>query len=111
MGLMLKAEKADAESTVPHKGPFRELVPTMSHDARLVKEAAGSVDRFAAVRCDVLLLGGAKSAPNLKASLDRLATVLPNARRVTLPGVGHVAAYDTGKPELVAEALRTFFVA
>jgi hypothetical protein len=30
-------------------------------------------------------------------------------RRVTLPGVGHLAANDTGRPELVADQLRTFF--
>jgi hypothetical protein len=30
---------------------------------------------------------------------------------VIFAGVGHVAAYDTGKPELVAEQLRTFFLA
>jgi hypothetical protein len=87
MGLMLKAEKPDAESTVPHKVPFRELVPTMTDDARLVKEAAGSIDRFAAVRSDVLLPGGAKSAKDLRASVDRLDAVLPKARRVSLPGV------------------------
>jgi len=28
---------------------------------------------------------------------------------VTLPGVGHLAADDTGRPQLVADRLRTFF--
>jgi hypothetical protein len=66
MGLMLKADEADAESTVPGKVPLRDLVPTMSYDARMVMEAAGSIDSFAALRCEVLLLGGPKSARNLR---------------------------------------------
>jgi hypothetical protein len=72
-------------------------------------DSAGSLDRFAAVRSDVLLLGGAKSAQYLKAALDGLSIVLPDARRVTLPGVGHTAAENTGTPDLVAAELRTFF--
>ncbi len=59
--------------------------------------------------CEVLLLGGAKSARNLAAALDGLSTVFPGARRVTLPGVGHTAADNGGKPELVAAELRAFF--
>lgn len=57
----------------------------------------------------MLLLGGSKSARNLTAALDGLSAVLPSARRVTLPRVGHAAAANTGKPELVAAQPRTFF--
>jgi hypothetical protein len=35
--------------------------------------------------------------------------VLPRVRRVTLDGVGHLAADNRGKPQLVAAQLRTFF--
>ncbi len=86
-----------------------DLVPTMSHDACTVMDSTDSMERFGGVHCEILLLGGGKSAQILKASLDRLTTVLPNARRVTLSGAGHLAADDGGKPELVAEQLRTFF--
>ena len=58
---------------------------------------------------EVLLLGGAMSARNLTAALDGLSAVLPRARRVTLPGTGHTAADNGGKPELVAAQLRAFF--
>jgi pimeloyl-ACP methyl ester carboxylesterase len=87
----------------------RDLIPTMHYDARTVLDAAGPLDRFADLPCEVLLLGGAESARNLTAALDGLAAVLPRARRVTLPGAGHAAADNSGKPELVAAQLRAFF--
>jgi pimeloyl-ACP methyl ester carboxylesterase len=87
----------------------RDLIPTMHYDARTVLEAAGPLDRFAGLPCDVLLLGGSRSARNLAAALDGLSAVLPRARRVTLPRAGHTAADNRGKPELVAAQLRAFF--
>jgi hypothetical protein len=48
-------------------------------------------------------------AVNLTATLDGLSAVLPHARRVTLPGIGHTAADNSGKPELVATQLRASF--
>jgi hypothetical protein len=50
----------------------RELVPTLRYDAQTVKGAAGALERFAALSCEVLLLGGSRSARNLTASLDGL---------------------------------------
>jgi hypothetical protein len=87
----------------------RDLISTMHYDARTVLDAAGPLDRFAGLSCGVLLLGGSKSARNLTAALDGLSAVLPRARRVTLPRVGHTAADNGGKPELVAAELRAFF--
>lgn len=86
-----------------------DLIPTMHYDARAVRDAAGPLERFAGLPCRVLLLGGTKSARNLTATLDELSAVMPHARRVTLPGVGHTAADNGGKPDLVAAQLREFF--
>ena len=61
------------------------------------------------MKADVLLLGGSKSAPYLRHALDALGGVLPNAQRIELPGVGHLAADNGGKPEIVATELRAFF--
>ncbi|HEX7658272.1 MAG TPA: alpha/beta hydrolase [Pseudonocardiaceae bacterium] len=88
-----------------------DLIPTMRYDAQLVSESEGTFDRYRAVTADVLLLGGSQSARYLKNTLVSLAEVLPHARLVTLPGVGHIAADNDGKPELVADQLRTFFTA
>lgn len=87
----------------------RDLIPTMHYDAQTVLGAAGPLDRFAGLSCEVLLLGGSKSARNLAAALDGLSVVLPRARLVTLPGAGHTAADNSGKPELVAAQLGAFF--
>jgi len=86
-----------------------ELIPTMRADATVVAQAAGPLARFAAVRAETLLLGGARSAAYLKAVLTGLEPVLPRVRRVTLPGVGHLAADNNGRPQLVAAQLRDFF--
>ncbi len=87
----------------------RDLIPTMRYDARTVLDAAGPLDRFAGLSCDVLLLGGSRSARNVTAALDGLSAVLPHASRVTLPRAGHTAPSDNGRPDLVATQLRAFF--
>jgi pimeloyl-ACP methyl ester carboxylesterase len=89
--------------------PLGDLIPTMRQDATVVQQSAGPLDRFAALRAETLLLGGDKSAPYLKAVLNGLEAVVPHVRRVTLPGAGHLAADNSGKPQLVADQLRAFF--
>jgi pimeloyl-ACP methyl ester carboxylesterase len=100
-----------ADRPVP-AGSFspREIIPTVHYDIQTVSDAAGSLDRFAGLKCEVLPLGGSKSARNLIASLDGLSQVLPEARRVTIHGVGHTAADNTNQPHRVAAELRWFFV-
>lgn len=93
----------------PDDVPLREIVPTMRYDARIVGETEGAVDRYAAVPARVLLLGGDQSPAYLKTSLDALAGLLPDARRVTLHGQGHLAPDNTGAPDLVARELRSFY--
>jgi pimeloyl-ACP methyl ester carboxylesterase len=85
------------------------LVPTMRQDATVVEQAAGSLSRFSAVEAETLLLGGDRSPAYLKRVLNGLEPVLPRVRRVTLTGVGHLAADNSGRPELVAAELRKFF--
>lgn len=86
-----------------------DIVPTMHYDAGVVRELANSLEVFRTVHADVLLLRGAKSARYLHLALDRLAPILPKVSCVELPGVGHHAADNGGRPGLVAEALRRFF--
>ena len=88
----------------------RELIPTVGYDGQTVRDAAGPIERFSELSCDVLLLGGSRSARNLRASLDGLSNVLPHAREVVLRGVGHTAADNSGQPGRVATELRRFFV-
>jgi pimeloyl-ACP methyl ester carboxylesterase len=101
--------KADSKARQIGVQSMSDLIPTMQRDIQIVRDSEGPLDRYAALRCQVLLMGAAKSPAYLKAALDGLTVVLPGARRVTIPGVGHRVANNDGKPELVAEYLRTFF--
>jgi pimeloyl-ACP methyl ester carboxylesterase len=89
--------------------PLRELISTVPYDAQTVNGAAGALERFGALSCEILLLGGSTSARNLTASLDGLSRVLPDARRVVLHGTGHTAPDNSRKPDRVAAELHRFF--
>ena len=92
---------------------MRMLAPTLHYDFQLVIEMGGALESFSALRTDVLLLGGSKSPAYLKAALDALERVLPLARRVEFPGLGHEASGNSdrrGQPERVAQELRRFFI-
>ena len=44
----------------------RELIPTIHYDAQVISDAAGPLERFAALSCEILLIGGSKSYPKLE---------------------------------------------
>jgi pimeloyl-ACP methyl ester carboxylesterase len=75
----------------------------------VVRETADTLSEYATLRARVLLLGGSESPAYLKTALDALARTLPNAERVTFPGLGHLGPTNDGKPEIVAATLRRFF--
>ncbi|GIE79518.1 alpha/beta hydrolase [Actinoplanes philippinensis] len=89
--------------------PIGDLIPTMRLDAAVVEEAAGPLGIYRSVTAETLLLGGDRSPAYLTGVLNGLEPVLPRVRRVTLTGVGHLAADDSGRPETVAAELRKFF--
>ena len=74
----------------------RELISTVRNDAHTVIQAEGRLERFSTLTCEVLLMGGTRSNRLLTTTLDGLSHVLPNARRVVLPRVGHTAADNGG---------------
>ncbi len=92
---------------------MKALAPTLHYDFQLVAEMSGPVERFRALQTETLLLGGSKSPAYLKAALDALERTLPHAQRIEFPGLNHAASGNTdrgGQPEVVAQALRGFFV-
>ena len=93
----------------PADVPLNALVATMHYDVMLVQESESRLEDYRDVPAEVLLLGGSKSPLYLKRTLDALENVLPHEKRVEFQGVGHVAADNGGRPELVAEELRSFF--
>jgi pimeloyl-ACP methyl ester carboxylesterase len=94
---------------------MRQLAPTLHYDGLLLAEMSGQLERFKAVRAEVLLLGGSKGLPFLKPSLAALEKTLPHVvGRVEFPGLGHGAANNASptnkgsNPELIAQELRRF---
>jgi pimeloyl-ACP methyl ester carboxylesterase len=107
--LMTLAIRAEAKEVKDDEIPLQALIPTMRYDSQLVKDMEGSLEHFRGLQAKVLLLGGSKSAAYLKDALASLSMVLPHAQRIELAGLGHSAADNSGKPELVAQVLRRFF--
>jgi pimeloyl-ACP methyl ester carboxylesterase len=101
--------QAQAQGQPSEELSIASLVRTMHYDAMLVRELAGQLESFGELSAEVLLLGGDRSRAYLTASLTALAKVLPQARRVEFTGVGHLAADNGGRPEVVARELEAFF--
>jgi pimeloyl-ACP methyl ester carboxylesterase len=98
-----KKEKADDEVFL------KELIPTLHYDNKIVFESEGIIDKCKNIKADILLLGGQKSMSFLSTALDALSAALPQAKRIELIGVGHIAADNSEKPKVVANELRNFF--
>jgi hypothetical protein len=105
MPIALRAQRELPEDDVS----IEELAPTHHYDMQLIREMADTVEDYRAVESPVLLLNGAKSPAYFGVALDALSAVLPHARRVTFPGLGHSGPDDDGDPQRVAETLRDFF--
>ena len=85
---MNREDKKAATDTVT----MRKLAPTVRYEGMLLAEAAGTIDTFAEMPADVLLLGGSKGLPSLKPALDALARTLPAA------GASSSPAWTTAAP-------------
>lgn len=105
MSVALRAQARKAGTDVP----LADLIPTMSAEARLVTDAHDLIPATTAIRSDVLLLGGSRSAPYFKTALHALQEAIPHAQRIELPGLGHLAADNDGHPDRVAKPLADFF--
>jgi hypothetical protein len=94
----------------------RKLAPTLRYEGLLLAETAGTIETFAEVAAEVLLLGGDMKRPAfIRPAFDAFAQTLPHNRRVRFPGLDHGGSTDVGptnrggKPEVVAPAIRSFF--
>jgi pimeloyl-ACP methyl ester carboxylesterase len=91
---------------------MRALAPTLGYDFALVNQARDRLDAYASIPSEVLLLDGESSPTYLRTAVNALAAALPQASRITFPGLGHGATGNTrfgGKPAVVAALLREFF--
>lgn len=88
--------------------PFRPALEAMAHtlvyDATLVRDSQLSDAQFGAVRSHVLALAGRRSPAFMSETAGALARALPNARALTLDGIGHDLV-----PDDLGPALEEFF--
>jgi len=103
---------AEDRKAGPDALTMRKLAPTLHYDFQMIAETASLIDSFRTIGTKMLMLGGSKSPRYLKASLDALERILPNARRIELPGLDHGGSGNTdrgGRPDQIASELRSFF--
>jgi pimeloyl-ACP methyl ester carboxylesterase len=98
-----KGSKADDEMSL------KSLISAMPYDIKIVLDSEGIIENCKNLTAGVLLLGGQKSRAYLKIALDELSSVLPHAKRIEFHALGHTAADNGGKPDIVAKELRNFF--
>lgn len=106
--LMRQAIKKSAKESVPENS-LATRIRTVHFDCVVAEQMAGTIESFRNLPQEVLLIGGTKSAPYLPIALAALYEVLPNVSRTELPGLGHLAADDSGHPDQVAKELKRFF--
>jgi pimeloyl-ACP methyl ester carboxylesterase len=104
------------EATHPPTGyaPMADLGRALANDFALLREVTGRTQELADLSVPVLALGGAKSQPYLKRSVDLLVATVPGAQRVELAGLDHGSAWNAdrrGKPAAVAAELVRWFTA
>jgi pimeloyl-ACP methyl ester carboxylesterase len=103
------ALKYDARKAKGDDVPLQELLPTLHDELEIVQKTEGTLENYKNVSAEVLLLGGSKTEPMLKETLDALNKILPHSNLIELPGLDHGSAQDYGKPEPIAQEIRKFF--
>ena len=124
-GVMMRGQEKSVEKERQAGGEdlgrctMRELGRALRYDFAVVSGLIGDSARFARVgerreggRVAVLLLQGGRSPRYLQEAMGVLAERLPEAKHVTIEGVGHevlCGADMRGQPEKAVPAIRDFF--
>jgi pimeloyl-ACP methyl ester carboxylesterase len=102
----IPATAVAAMSARPAWSHMLSLAHTVLHDAAIAGTSAVDLTPFAALTTRTLVLTGTASFPWIAVTARALATILPDAELVELPGQPHSPA-----PEVVAPLLIRFFAA
>ncbi len=103
---------ADAKRTTGDKTALRDLIVAWKDELEVVKSTEGTIDEYARVTAEVLLLCGTGAPPLFTGTRDALQKVLPHSTSVDIPGLSHGGPQDQGgNPAAVAKELRAFFAA
>jgi len=100
-------QRREKQTLKPNDVSLEALAPTRRFDIQLVKEMDATLENFAEMRAEVLLLGGEKSPAFLRDALSALSQTLPHVKRAQYPGLDHSGPNVTA-PERVSEDLRAF---
>ena len=87
----------------------RPLIPAARYDFNVAGGMDGKMATLSALHKPVLLISGTRSPRFLSQAVRKLKSTLPRARLVELEGLGHDGPWNSGKPEVVAAALKEFF--
>jgi pimeloyl-ACP methyl ester carboxylesterase len=105
--------KREARSGSGQYAPLRLLIPAMRYDFKVVATVGGNAHDYTTLDKPILLLGGDRSPKYLTEALIDLDGILPNADIIEFKGLDHSGPWNAdrgGQPELVASALRNFFL-
>ena len=105
MALLMRVQNEEKNDNVP----IRALIPTQHFDMRIVQDMSDTLQDYASLQTQVLLMGGTKGPSFLRFALDQLSSTLPHVQLQIFSGLGHDGPEDDGRPDLVAEELRYFF--
>src|SRR5215510_11434602 len=68
---------------------IRALIPTQHFDMRIVQEMSDTLQDYASLQTQVLLIGGTKDPSFLRFALDKLSSTLPHVQLKIFSGLGH----------------------
>lgn len=103
------AIRAQAAEIGEHEVPLKDLIPTIRHDARVIERTKDGLSAFRGLQTRVLLMRGTRSPRNLRAPIDALHALLPDAEYCVFAGFGHLAPTNGKKSRAVASRLEQFF--
>lgn len=106
--LIMSLQRREKQTLGPNDVSMEMLVPAGRFDIQLFKDMDATLENFAGMRAEVLLLGGEKSPAFLRDSLSALSQTLPHVKRIQYPGLDHSGPNVTA-PERVSKDLRAFF--
>ncbi len=89
---------------------LKDLIATMPYDLKLVLDSEGLIKKAKNITADILLISGTKSQPYLRHTIGELGITFPKAKHKEFAGQGHTVSDNGGKPMLIADLLRQFFL-
>lgn len=102
----MPAEEVDFMRQSPAWAARIESVHTVARECRADQDFSLDESRLGSIEASVLVISGGTNPANKQAVASRLASLMPNARLLMLPGEGHVAHHTA--PGRLTEAVLEF---